>query len=255
MSCSQLIEIEDLVLGTIEPARARELRVHVGTCTACRHEQAAVIKERALFTHREAILDVPSEAVAVALRAQLTAELVGRAAAPANSASRMGRRAGPHADVPSLRSIGPARQGATFPWRPSAPSTRFVRRGAAALGRVLRRGHVSAACAAVLFALVAFSKLGGAPVLPAAEPDGASREAANGPAASLFSQSLADETLACSASGSMTTFSNDTLVSSGATTQSSSSGATLREVLACGRGGEGSGASCEPSVTCSSLRQ
>jgi hypothetical protein len=237
MSCSQLIEIEDLVLGTIEPHRARELRLHVEACTACRLEQAAVTKERALFTHREAASAGPSEALAIALRAQLIAE----AADPATARAR--------ASVTGTR-IGPARRGAT----------RLVRRGASAVVRVLRRGHVSAACAALLFALVAFSKLGGAPILPAAGVDGASGEPANGPTASFFSQSfsqsLAEETLACSGSGSMTSFfTNDTLASAGATAQSSSSGATSREVLACGNGGERSGASCEPSVTCSSLRQ
>ena len=232
MSCSQLIEIEDLVLGTIEPSRAGELRAHVASCTACHLEEVAVTKERALFTQREAGGALPNEAIAVALRAQLTAEAADGTVARARPSIT-----GSH--------IGPARRGAT----------RLVRRGAASVGRMLRRGHVSAACAALLFALVAFSKLGGAPILPAAGADAAGSEPeSEPPKASLLSQSLAEETLACSTDGSMSTFSHDALVSSGATTQSSSSGATVREVLACGRG-EGSGASCEPSVTCSSLRQ
>src|SRR4051812_381085 len=137
MSCSQLIEIEDLVLGTIEPARARELRAHIAACTACRLEQATLHEERALFTHREECLAPPSESLARALRAELTAEV--------NDPSRAHARAsitGSH--------IGPARRGAT----------RLVRRGASALGRVMRRGHVSAAAAALAFALVAFSRLG-----------------------------------------------------------------------------------------------
>ncbi len=235
MSCSQRVEIEDLVLGTIEPSRARELRVHVAGCASCRREQAAVTEERALFTHREAALAAPPPAIAVALRAQLTAEVVAESAPL------------------------------------SAPANRLVRRGASALGRVLRRGYVSAACAALLFAWVAFSKPGVAPLLRAAEPAGAGREPSSGPAASLFSQLLGDATLACSGSVAMTSFSDETLacsvsvamtslsdetvLSSGATAQASSSVATVPEVLACGRPGEGSGASCEPSVTCSSLRQ
>ena len=234
MSCSQLIEIEDLVLGTIEPARARELRAHLEACTACRREEALVTKERALFTHREASLVLPSASIAVALRAQLTAEV--RTVTEGAVARARPSITGSH--------IGPARRGAT----------RLVRRGASAVGRVLRHGHVSAACAAFLFALVAFSKLGGAPILPAAALDSVGSEPEGGPKASLLSQSLAEETLACSLGGSMTTFSHDTVASSGATTQSSSSGATMREVLACGSS-DGSGASCEPSVTCTSLRQ
>jgi len=232
MSCSQLVEIEDLVLGTIEPARARELRVHVGSCTACRREQAAVTKERALFTHREGSLAAPPAGLAVALRAQLTAEVASEGAARGRSWSGASR-------------VGPARAGA---------GSRLVRRGASAVGRVLRRGHVSAAGAALLFALVAFSKLGGAPILPAADPDAASRESSSGPATSLFSASVADETLACSVGFATTISRSDAVASSSVATQSSSSGATPREVLACG-GGEGSGASCEPSVTLSSLRQ
>src|SRR3954454_344845 len=140
MSCSQLVEIEDLVLGTIEPARARELRAHVEGCTACRREQAALTEERALFTHREEALAGPSASIVLALRAELTAEVNDPTAARARPSI-----AGSH--------VGPARRGAT----------RLLRRGAGAVGQVLRRGHVSAACAAMLFAVVAFSRLGGAP--------------------------------------------------------------------------------------------
>jgi hypothetical protein len=227
MSCSQLVEIEDLVLGTLEVSRTRELRAHVESCTACRIEQATVAKERALFTHREP-LALPSEAIAVALRAQLTAEVRD----PSNGRAR--------STITGAR-IGPARRGAT----------RFVRRGASVVAGVLRRGHVSAACAAALFALVAFSKLGGAPILPASADD-ANVEPTPGSSGLLFSQSSLggasssrEDDLACSM-GAMTTFDKDTLVSS--------SGPTMREVLACGRA-EGAGASCEPSVTCSSLFQ
>lgn len=234
MSCSQLFEIEDLVLETAEPARAKELRAHVEGCTACRLEQAAVTKERALFTHRAEALPScaePPASIAELLRAQLAAEV----ADPASRAR------------PSLRGsrLGPARRGASL----------FVRRGASALGRVLRRGHVSAACAAFLFALVAFSKLGGAPILPQPDADGASEARANGRTASFSASSRADETLACSLGVSMMTTRDDQLVSSGATTQSSPYGATIRDELACGRGSEGSSASCEPGVTCSALRQ
>ena len=229
MSCSQLIEIEDLVLGTAEPARAEELRRHVEGCTACRLERVALSEERALFTHRSL---VPPVSIAGLLRAQLAAEV----ADPGASRAR-----------PSLRGlrVGPARRGALL----------VVRRGASALGQVLRRGHVSAACAAFLFALVAFSKLGGAPILPQPAVEGASEEPADGRTASFSAASRSDETLACSLGASMMTTRDDQLVSSGATTQSSSYGSTIRDELACGRGSEGSRASCEPSVTCSALRQ
>src|SRR4051812_42912145 len=99
MSCSQLIEIEDLVLGTIEPSRARELRAHVEVCTACRLEQATVAEERALFTQREVALPAtPPVAVAVGLRAELNAAVKEETVRAGSSIT--GSR------------IGPARRGA-----------------------------------------------------------------------------------------------------------------------------------------------
>ena len=233
MSCSQLIEIEDLVLGTAEPARAKQLRAHVEGCTACRLEQVAVVEERALFARRASALAVPPASLAGLLRAQLTAEVA--AEAPLGRPSVRGLR------------VGPARRGAE----------RLVRRGASALGAVLRRGHGSAACAALLFALVAFSKLGGAPILPLAEPEVASEDQANGPTASFSSASRArdDETLACSLGESMMTTRDDQLVSSGAPTQSSSNRPAIHDELVCGRSSALSSATCEPSVTLSSRRQ
>jgi hypothetical protein len=228
------VEIEDLVLGTLEPARARELRAHVASCAPCRVEEAALHEERALFTHREACVEAPSPALAAALRARLEVEVAvatsGRAR-PSVTGSR----------------IGPARRGAT----------RLVRRGASVLAGVLRRGHVSAACAAALFAFVAFSKLGSAPLLPQDDASAFASEPERAPGASRF-ESIAEETLACTEGGQPTAFSS-ALVSAGAAMQlSSSSGSGMPEVLACGTGSSGSKSwseGCDQSVMCSSLRQ
>jgi len=228
MSCAQLVEIEDLVLGTAEPARVRELRSHVASCTACRLEEAALLEERALFTQREACIEAPSPALAAALRARLALEVAD--ATPARARPSV---TGSH--------VGPARRGAT----------RLVRRGASVLGSVLRRGHVSAACAAALFAFVAFSKIGSAPLLPQDDASGIASESERGPRASLLGQPFAEEALACT---QPTAFSAS--VSAGVTAQlSSSSGSGMREVLACGTSGKTWSESCDPSVMCSSLRQ
>ena len=233
-SCAQLVEIEDLVLGTLEPARARELRAHVASCGPCRAEEAALHEERALFTYREACVEAPSPALAAALRARLAVEVADATSARARL-SVTGSR------------VGPARRGAT----------RLVRRGASVLAGVLRRGHVSAACAAALFAFVAFSKLGNAPLLPPDDASAFASEPERAPGASRFSQSIAEEALACTEGGQPTAFSSAPVSAGVAMQLSSSSGSGMPEVLACGTGGGSKSWSegCDQSVMCSSLRQ
>jgi len=231
MACSELVEIEDLVLGTIEPARARELRAHVASCAPCRVEEALLREERALFTQREGCCPAPSAALGAALRAQLTLEAADATVARARPSSTATR-------------LGPARRGAT----------RLVRRGGSAMLSVLRRGHASAACAAALFAFVAFSKLPGAPLLPADDASGAATDE-RGPRASLVSQVSSDEPLACTATAQPLALGGFSAQRAGATTPLSSSFSAMPgEVLACEVGGR---SWCEAwgDVTCAPLRQ
>ena len=235
MSCSELMEIEDLVLGTIEPVRARELQAHVVSCTPCRIEERMVREERALFTQREMCSVQPSAALGAALRAQLTLEVADATSARAHPSLTVSR-------------LGPARRGAT----------RLVRRGGTALASLLRRGHASAACAAALFAFVAFSRLGGAPLLPVDEVSGAPSDD-RGPRASLVTLANGEELLACTETAQPLAFSALVTSRAGATTQFYSSfSAVPRKELACENGSE---TSCETpcesvgDVTCSPRRQ
>jgi anti-sigma factor RsiW len=234
MSCSELFEIEDLVLGTVEPARARELRAHLVACTPCRVEEAMLREERALFAQREVCCEEPPAALAAALRAQLTQEV-----ADATTVST-------RLSVTASR-LGPARRGAT----------RLVRRGGSALASVVRRGHATVACAAALFAFVAFSKLGGAPIVPADEASaGAGSSEERGPRASLLTAAppSADEPLACTETAQPLAFSSLAPSHAGATTQFYSTfSAAAREELAC-ENGKPSCESCDD-VTCPPRRQ
>ena len=238
IACSQLMEIEDLVLGNAEPSRAGPLRAHLAGCAACRREHAMLTEERALFVHRASVFERPPPVIAALLRVQLAAEVASPAASGA---------------WPGLRGalVGPPRRGAVR-FADAGPGP--VGRAAAALGQVLRRGHVSAACAAFLFALVAFSKLGGAPLLPEPDDDVAGRRQAGGPTASLAAYSRRDENLACQAGAGMSTR-DDQLILYGATGPSSYTSSSLRGERACERGSEGPYATYEPSPICSSLRQ
>jgi hypothetical protein len=251
-SCAQLEKLESLVLGELAAPHAADLRAHAARCRECARELELLIEERALFTHRaEAIADPPATVAFVALR-RIEEEEATRAARP----------------VPMARvaSIVPA-------------AVRF-----------LRRGHVSAACAAALFLMAAFSRLG-APATSAISPAVAEDE--DGARAGLLASLRSDEPLACSAgwgasagavgaaaavcalgespeshddargaslsslslSGSLALSSSSSSSTSGGAFASSF--AAIREELACGSSsGEAcAAASCEPSVTCWSLRQ
>jgi hypothetical protein len=71
VSCSQIVDIEDFVLGTIDDDRAAELRQHVRACEACRAEAELVKAERALFEGREAVMIGPPPELEVAIAAQV----------------------------------------------------------------------------------------------------------------------------------------------------------------------------------------
>jgi hypothetical protein len=70
VSCSQIVDIEDFVLGTIDDERAAELRAHVLVCDACSDEAELVKAERALFEDRESVMIGPPPELAAAIREQ-----------------------------------------------------------------------------------------------------------------------------------------------------------------------------------------
>jgi len=120
---------------------------------------------------------------------------------------------------------------------------------APAVGRLLRHGQLSAACAAALFVVAAFSRVGNTAMAGAASIVADDETKASGMLASFRT----DEPTACSL-GSGPSVSYD----DGATTTSSSSlSASRGEALACRESYEGARSSlpCEPFVTCSWLRQ
>jgi anti-sigma factor RsiW len=199
MSCSQLVEIEDLVLGTMGADQAQSLRAHVAGCMACRIEEARTLRERALFAARGNA--EPAASIAVSLRARLEAEVL---LPPPPAALLLAPRPG---------------------------------RVLATLGWLARRGHASAAAAALLFLTAALSRLGGAPTSETER--GTTLVAVHEPTG---------EPLACAMGAS---FSADVRVTPA--NASSWSVAATREVLACLD--DTHAGTCEAPVTCSSLRQ
>ncbi len=56
-SCSQLEDLDALVMGELEAAHARELRAHAAACAPCAKELSTLTAERALFSRRAEALD------------------------------------------------------------------------------------------------------------------------------------------------------------------------------------------------------
>jgi hypothetical protein len=139
----------------------------------------------------------------------------------------------------------------------AGPAPRVFRapRVVPALARLLRRGHVSAACAAALFVVAAFSRLGN----PAAAGSAASISPDDEGNASGMLASIARgaEPLACSyGAGPVSSGDDELSSSSNGALSSSPSQRSAGEALACeAREGSRAAASCEPSVTCSWARQ
>ncbi|MDB4937967.1 MAG: hypothetical protein JWP87_4939 [Labilithrix sp.] len=217
--CSQLEDIEALVLGELDATRAARLEAHAARCVECRAELELTKAERALFSQRACAM--------LSLSAPPPAPVF----------------------VESERATS----------RPAAVARSVV---PAAL-RLLRRGHVSAACAAALFVVAAFSRIGNPAPNGGTSSMSASGEDEEPPGmlasiASFASRSGASEPLACSPGGSafVSRVATDDGASSSSSGAASSSHGSLGEVLACGaREASRSTASCEPSVTCSWLRQ
>ena len=218
-SCSQLEALDALVMGELDAEHARELCAHAATCPACTTELAMMTAERELFAARAVALDV--------------------------------------LDPPPSVS-----------W-PATTSPASARRILPALGRIAMRGHFTAACAAALFVVVALSRIGTASMSMSMNDGVVSMSTDEGDVGSgmLASYYRGGEPLACGLVGSGSRSSSGASGASGVMMRddgdmaSSSSGVSRGELLACGAGGGAvasittSGVSCEPSVTCSALRQ
>jgi anti-sigma factor RsiW len=121
---------------------------------------------------------------------------------------------------------------------------------APAVGRFLRRGHMTAACAAALFVVAAFSRTGSSAMAGAASLAADDETNASGMLASYRTE----EPIACSLGAGPASYDD------GARSAMSSSFAVSRgAVLACRASSDGARAlsslPCEPFVTCSWLRQ
>lgn len=127
------------------------------------------------------------------------------------------------------------------------PSSRRTAQVRSMVRRFVRRGHVSAACAAALFVVAAFSRLGTGTMTVTAQVSGA----ADGELASsgMLASFGAAEPLACSTVGFAA------LATSRDEGASSSSLASMQEARACAVPASRTHDGCEPFVTCSALRQ
>ena len=219
-SCSQLGDIDSLAAGELDAPHAALLRAHAADCGECRDELDLATAERSLFARRAHAMPPPPAALGVAIHEHLDPSLVR-----------------------SLRT------------NPGRVASGFV--------RMLRRGHVTAACAAALFMVAAFSRPGAGTEVPRSRQgvDLQSSVSTDGEIATsgMLASIGAEEPLACSSGGSAVAGAASIAPSDfGATftssSSSSSSSASLERVLACGTSSR-SWAGCEPSVTCSALRQ
>ncbi len=57
MSCAQIDEVEELVLGSLGDEDANRVRAHLSECAECRDAEALFTAERALFARRAQLLD------------------------------------------------------------------------------------------------------------------------------------------------------------------------------------------------------
>lgn len=84
-SCVHLDVVEDLVLGTLAPERADELRAHLERCEDCALAHAMFAEERALFAQRAEVVAAPPR---LALPAPAAPRPVARLARLAQRAMR-----------------------------------------------------------------------------------------------------------------------------------------------------------------------
>lgn len=213
-SCSQLEELEALVMGELEQTHARVLRAHAATCEPCATELAMLTAERELFARRAQAFDAP---------------------------------------LPAF--VSPPRAARAVEEPPMAQLPRIL----PALGRLAMRGHFSAACAAALFVVAALSRLGTSSMsasmsLSMSDDAVATADDADGAGSGMLASYGGGETLVCTLGG----LGSNAMSRDDGLMTSSSSGGSRAEVLACGAGTASratGAASCEPSVTCSALRQ
>ena len=81
--CTQLVELESLVMGELDAGDARALRAHVATCSVCANELELLTAERALFARRAEALDALAPPPAIAA--------ISKNAAPRSFVPALGR--------------------------------------------------------------------------------------------------------------------------------------------------------------------
>ena len=79
-SCSQLVELDALVMGELDARDARALRAHIETCVVCATEVDLLSAERALFERRAEALEVLAPPPALAPVAMPALSALGRIA-------------------------------------------------------------------------------------------------------------------------------------------------------------------------------
>ena len=223
-SCSQLEELDAMVMGELDASEARTLRAHTDTCAACAMELAMLVEERALFARRARALDAldPPRPMAASVRATPVV-------LPANDYESEPRRM-----LPALGRI--------------AMRGHFTAACAAAL-------FVVAALSRLGTATVSMSMNDDVASIATHDDEAVS-------VTGMLASYRSGEPLACSlagfggssGTGSAGAASTAIMREDGAMT-SSSSGASRGELLACTPDIATAGAMCEPSVTCSVQRQ
>lgn len=220
MKCTQVIDVEELVTGSLDADDALELRRHVAGCADCSVELRMLQAERALFARRAEIDPGPPPSLSV--------------------------------DIQRIEEC--------------LVATRNPRPIAASIKHIFARGHFTAACAAALFLLAAFSRsgAGGVGAMTMATKVTAAVDAPNASPGRSSSELVSiddEEPLACLA-GELSSI--DTQASSLSSSSASSLLASLSgaggatEVAACtAPGPRVVAASCDraSSVTCASFRQ
>lgn len=143
-------------------------------------------------------------------------------------------------------------------------------RVASFVGRIVRRGHLSAACAAALFLVAAFSRMGTATVVAPSSSKASSPFSPSSFMSSSFMSSSSSSSSesgdeASSGAGMLASFGGDepracvvgsaTSSQDEGTTRGASSLFSMQETRACADSSSRSLGGCEPFVTCSALRQ
>jgi hypothetical protein len=131
---------------------------------------------------------------------------------------------------------------------------RRAARVVSSIARLVRRGHVSVACAAALFFVAAFSRLGSESqsVVTSSKQISADPEA---PTSGVLASMRTEEALACSLTPARATLADEVDISSSSVSSALASLSTFDRGLVCGSDRAEGASSCGASVTCAPLRQ